>query len=74
MRIAVPPAVHYSPLANLEIATLEYTPVTCKCEAMLNKFNPINFNLKTFTCVFCQTVQQLPPGYANQISPDRLPY
>jgi hypothetical protein len=41
---------------------------------MLNKFNPINFNLKTFTCVFCQTVQQLPPGYANQISPDRLPY
>lgn len=74
VRIAVPLAVHYTPLANIELASLEYTPHTCKCEAVLNKFTPVNFMTKNFLCQFCGTQQQLPASYSNQITPEMLPY
>jgi protein transport protein SEC23 len=69
LRITVPLAVHYTPLANIELACLEYAPHTCKCEAVLNKFTQVNFGNKTFLCQFCGVQQQLPPAYSNQISP-----
>jgi hypothetical protein len=76
-RSAIHPAFHYTPYSPLPRAndrSLEYTPLTCNCEAVFNKFCPVDFNLKSIRCCFCQAVSPLPPEYAKVISPQKLPY
>lgn len=73
-RSVIHPAFHYTPLANQAKSKLEYTPLFCSCEAVLNKFCTIDYNLKTVRCCFCQTVTPLPQAYVQFISPKKLPY
>ena len=45
-RSIIHPALHYSPLAASGVTRLEYAPLTCSCEAILNKFCSIDYNKK----------------------------
>lgn len=73
-RSIIHPAFHYTPLGSQAINKLEYTPLFCSCEAVLNKFCTIDFNLKTVRCCFCQSSTPLPQAYVQSISPKKLPY
>ena len=73
VKTAIPAAVHYTPFSSIDLPTIEYIPLKCGCEAFLNPFCHIDFNRKVFSCPFCMNIQQLPPNYANQISPTMLP-
>ena len=73
-RTIIHPAFHYTPLANTAVTRLEYAPLTCTCEAVFNKFSPIDFVRKTVECCFCNVVVPLPPNYAKVITPEKLPY
>ena len=73
-RSIIHPALHYAPLAANDLPRLEYVPLTCTCEAILNKFCPIDYNKKTVECCMCNATNPLPPQYAKVISPDKLPY
>lgn len=73
-RSIIHPAFHYTPLGSQGINKLEYTPLFCSCEAVLNKFCSIDFNLKTVRCCFCQSSTPLPQAYVQSISPKKLPY
>lgn len=71
---AIHPAFHYTPLEFPNITQLEYNPLTCACEAVFNKFCPIDYNNKTIKCCICGTITGLPGNYAKQIQPGKLPY
>jgi protein transport protein SEC23 len=71
---AIPSAFHYSPQEKIDVPLLEYCPLTCSCEAVYNPFCDLNFNQKTAKCCFCGNINQLPPNYAQHISPNKLPY
>lgn len=71
---AMPASFHYTPLEKMELARLEYNPLNCMCEAVLNPYCPINFAMKTVQCCICGAVTALPANYAKQIEPNKLPY
>ncbi len=73
-RSVIHPAFHYTPLANPNVARLEYNPLACSCEAVFNKYCPIDYNMKSIRCCFCQNIMPLPANYAKSISPKKLPY
>ncbi len=53
---------------------MSYVPLHCQCEATMNPFCPINLNQKTVRCCICGSTVPLPPNYAQQIQPNKLPY
>ena len=71
---SIPAAFHYTPLSKLKSTFLEYSPLTCSCEAVFNPYCPIDFNQKSIRCCICGNVTQLPPNYAQHIHPHKLPY
>jgi len=73
-RCSIHPAFHYTPLGGESIISMEYTPLICTCEAVLNKFCSIDYNLKSVRCCFCHAVIPLPANYAKAISPQKLPF
>lgn len=73
-RSIIHPAFHYTPLAVANVTRLEYAPLTCACEAVLNKFCPIDYTKKAVECCFCNAINPLPPQYAKTIAPGKLPY
>lgn len=73
-RSIIHPAFHYTPFSEQNITTVDYPPLLCSCEALLNKFCTIDFSRKTVKCCFCNATVNLPPNYAKNIEPDRLPY
>lgn len=73
-RCSIHPAFHYTPLGGENTVSIEYQPLMCTCEAVLNRYCPIDFNLKTVRCCFCQSVIPLPSNYAKAISPKKLPF
>lgn len=71
---AIPAAFHYTPQEKLACAQLKYAPLTCSCEAVFNSYCEINYNQKSVRCCFCGMSVQLPANYAQNISPQKLPY
>ena len=77
-RCVVPIGCLYTPLKQIAglPAPLAYEPVRCSakaCQAVLNPFCPIDFRTKVWTCPFCQTRNQFPRAYAENIREDNLP-
>ena len=66
----------YTPLKEIEgSAPVEYPPVVCKtCQSVLNPHCNIDFKFKTWACSICSVVNNFPAHYANNISPQSLPF
>ena len=75
-RIVLPVGALYTPLKDIEgLTPVEYPPVTCKpCGSVLNPYCPVDFKFKTWACSICQTKNNFPPHYANNISEQSLPF
>lgn len=71
---AIPAAFHYTPQEKMDVIRLDYIPITCQCEAILNYYCPINFQAKTVRCCICGNMMALPPNYAQHIQPHKLPF
>ncbi|QDZ26113.1 SEC23-like transport protein [Chloropicon primus] len=67
-RITVPFGAMYTPLkhAASEIPCAPYEPLACKqCGGIVNPHCRINFEQKTWMCVFCHTSNNFPSHYAG---------
>jgi protein transport protein SEC23 len=75
-KIVVPCGLLYTPLATIEHMPepLPYDPIRCKgCSSILNPHCHVDFQSKLWTCPYCQTRNQFPPHYAENISEQCLP-
>lgn len=52
---------------------VEYSPLYCKCGAILNPYSQVDFRNKLWICVFCSTRNPFPKHYADHISETQLP-
>ena len=70
-RITLPVGALYTPLKEIEGSQpVEYPPITCKkCASVLNPYCPIDYKFKTWGCCVCNTANNFPPHYANNITP-----
>lgn len=74
MKLVIPSCVLYSPNKDLEsLALVEYEPLKCKCNAVVNPFCTVDFRLKSWACVFCGSRNNFPTHYAQHISEENLP-
>lgn len=71
---SIPAAFHYTPQEKMPVQVLEYAPLTCSCEAVLNPYCEINFAQKAAKCCICGAYTQFPANYAKEIQPNKLPY
>lgn len=70
----LPIGVHYTPYKDLEnLALVEYEPLRCKCQAILNPYCQVDFRSKFWTCPFCSSRNPFPQHYAEHISEKNLP-
>jgi len=72
----VPLGCLYTPLKQIEgmPRPLEYDPIRCLgCSAVLNPFVQVDYQSKLWTCSFCQTRNNFPPHYRDNITEQNLP-
>jgi len=70
----LPPCILYSPFKDYEqLMTLEYEPLKCRCQAIINPHCQIDFKTKSWFCIFCSSRNQFPSHYAQHISEQNLP-
>ncbi|CAD8135653.1 unnamed protein product [Paramecium pentaurelia] len=73
-RAIVPIGCLYTPMKDLEsLVLVQYSPLYCKCGAVLNPYNQIDFRNKQWTCVFCTSKNMFPKHYADHITETQLP-
>lgn len=66
-KVAVPQALHYTPLQQRESGIISHSPPQCKkCEAFMNPYNRIHFSKTEYTCCICKTHNALPQNYLAQ--------
>lgn len=65
----------YTPMKSIEnMALVEYPPVECQqCKAVLNPHCQVDFRFKVWTCPICNTRNNFPPAYAQNISEECQP-
>ena len=75
-RVVLPVGALYTPLKEIEgSAPVEYPPIQCKtCQSVLNPHCHIDYKFKTWVCCICAGVNNFPAHYANNISPQSLPF
>lgn len=72
-KVAVPQALHYTPLQQREGSLLDHLPPQCvKCEAFMNPYNRIHFSKTEYTCCICKTANALPHNYLAGEYPQEL--
>ena len=60
-RAVVPMGCLYTPKKDLEnIAYVEYDPLKCSCEAIINPFCNIDYQNKYWLCPFCNKRNKFP--------------
>ena len=68
----------FTPLKELEEQDpMNYPPVMCTkadCKCVLNPYCIIDFRMKTWLCPICQTKNQFPQAYAENITETSLPF
>jgi protein transport protein SEC23 len=72
----VPLGCLYTPLKAIEgmPRPLEYDPIRCLgCSAALNPYVQVDYQSKLWTCCFCQTRNNFPPHYRDNITEQNLP-
>lgn len=68
----LPNTIMYTPQQPLK-TILDYEPIFCvSCRSIMNPYCEINFDSKTWTCVFCKKICHL-PDYYRDITQDSLP-
>lgn len=70
----VPTAVVYTPLKQLEVAVLPYSPLRCRtCRSTLNPFARADLVAKIWVCPLCFQRNHFPLHYAASLAEDNLP-
>ena len=73
-QIIVPISLIYTPFKQVEDPVLlDYKPVKCKCNAILNPYCTIDMRSKTWTCPICSYKNQFSRAYADNIINGSMP-
>ena len=66
--------INLAPMKDIEdLMLVAYSPLYCKCGAVINPYNPVDYRNKLWTCVFCSARNPFPREYAEHISETKLP-